>query len=267
MKTVEVEKREIDRRAFLRRSVLENDYSYSISADSEIVCDGKRIAVLERLRLEDVSAMRWAVKHVQINKDYRTSGLNTNSTIFGFSPREPLRKDFCSATRMATAEPKQHSVFVDFAKFADAKYRQHFPETYQEHCKLLEDTVKDEWLLSGTVFTSGIVNDQNALKYHCDNGNFKNTCSVMLVLRNGMQGGDLILPEYNCKIICDDACLFIFDGQSVMHGVNEMRGRAGQYRYSVVFYSLQQMQHCQSLAHELKRIRELKTKRERAQAS
>jgi hypothetical protein len=265
MKRVDLKRHEINDRDFLKRSVIEDDYTQTIFPDSKLYLDGKQIAIIEKLPLQDVATMRWAAKNVKTFKDYRTDGLNTNSTIFGFSPREPLRKDFCGATAMATKEPRHHSVFVNFANYADKKYREHFPAEYKTHCESLEDTVRDEWLLNGTVFTSGIVNDHNPLKYHYDRGNLKGSLSVMLVLRSGIVGGDLVFPEFKCKLLCDDACLFIFDGQGFVHGVTEMRGRAGSYRYSIVYYSLNGMKYCLSPEEELSRIRKLKTQREKGQ--
>jgi hypothetical protein len=59
----------------------------------------------------------------------------------------------------------------------------------------------------------------------------------------------------------------MFDGQSVLHGVTPItKTNPDAVRYSIVYYSLQQIWNCLPLSEEVARIRNLKTKRERARA-
>jgi len=118
--------------------------------------------------------------------------------------------------------------------------------------------------MEGTPFTSGIVNKNNPLKYHHDSGNFKNVLSNMIVLKRGVKGGRLSCPEYDIKFECDDNCVVIFDGAQILHGVTPIIKPEGEetYRYSVVYYSLEQMWKCDSVNEEVKRIRKVKKERE-----
>jgi hypothetical protein len=209
-------------------------------------------------------ALRWAVKTIDYEETTRTNGLKTRSAIFGFSPRVTMRKDFCSATAMSRNFPKQHHVICGFAQELIKIYQTHFSETLERHYQHCNLKVKDEWKLPGTPFTSGIVNKNNPLKYHHDAGNFKNVLSNMIVLKRGVAGGHLACPEFDLKFKCDDNHVVIFDGAQILHGVTPIIKPEGDdcYRYSVVYYSLEQMWNCENINEEVKRIRKVKKERE-----
>jgi hypothetical protein len=208
--------------------------------------------------------LRWAVKNIDYEETTRTNGLKTRSAIFGFAPRVTMRKDFCSATAMSRNFPKQHYVICKFAEELVKLYEKHFPDTLERHYKMVGDKVKDEWKLSNTPFTSGRVNKNNPLKYHHDAGNFKNVLSNMIVLKRGIGGGRLACPEFDLKFECSDNHVVIFDGAEILHGVTPFIKQEGDdtYRYSVVYYSLEQMWNCENINEEVKRIRTVKKERE-----
>jgi hypothetical protein len=165
---------------------------------------------------------------------------------------------------MARNFPKQHFVICDFSRELTKLYEEYFPETLKRHYELTEQKVRPEWKLEGTPFTSGIVNKNNPLKYHHDAGNFKTVLSNMIVLKRGVKGGRLACPEYDIKFECADNHVVIFDGQQILHGVTPIikPGDEKAYRYSVVYYSLEQMWNCDSVNEEVKRIRKVKKERE-----
>ena len=80
---------------------------------------------------------------------------------------------------------------------------------------LLAQKVLPSWLLPGGVYTSGIINYNNYLNYHVDNGNFDNAYSAMLVFKKHTEGGYLMLPEYDVGIECADNSLLIFQGVTI----------------------------------------------------
>jgi len=119
-----------------------------------------------------------------------------------------------------------------------------------------------------SIFTSGIVNENNPLKYHFDTGNFKDVFSCMVVFKNGVENGFLSLPEYDVGFQLPNNSIFLFDGQGILHGVTPItRQTPESYRYSVVYYSLKRMWQCLEIDEELARIRKKKTSRERARAN
>ena len=62
----------------------------------------------------------------------------------------------------------------------------------------------------------------------------------------------------------EDNTLTIFNGQDILHGVSTIEyNNEHAYRYSVVYYSLEQMWKCEPLGQEIDRIRKVKTEREK----
>lgn len=142
-------------------------------------------------------------------------------------------------------------------------YYTNAPEVFSKHNKTTLDNVEGEWVIPKTPFTSGIINKNNPLKYHFDTGNFRDVYSAMVVFKKDIDGGYLSLPEYNVGMKLQSNSVFLFDGQSVLHGVTPIKRKDPvAYRYSIVYYSLRQMWNCDPLNEELARIRQVKTERE-----
>lgn len=264
MKILEINSRPIVTSDYKMRSAIESDSSNLIDYDCLITVDGKPKILYAKINA-DTSHLRWAVKNIEYQETLRTNGLKTRSAVFGFSPRVTMRKDFCSATAMSRNFPKQHHVICDFAKELTKLYQEYFPETLERHYEVAKGKIKSEWTLTGTPFTSGIVNKNNPLKYHHDAGNFKNVLSNMIVLKRGVIGRRLVCPEFDVKFECDDNHVVIFDGAKILHGVTPIikpEGDENCYRYSVVYYSLEQMWNCDHVNEEVKRIRRVKKERE-----
>ncbi len=265
MKILEIKPKTVEFKQFKMRSAVEEDCSQLIDYDCIITVDGKPKILYCKIPNDSTKNIRWAVKTIDYEETTRTNGLKTRSAIFGFSPRVTMRKDFCSATAMSRNFPKQHHVICSFAKELIKLYQSYFSETLEKHYNYADTKVKEEWKLPGTPFTSGIVNKNNPLKYHHDAGNFKNVLSNMIVLKRGVKGGRLACPEFDVKFECDDNCVVIFDGAQILHGVTPIIKPAGDenaYRYSVVYYSLEQMWNCENVNEEVKRIRKVKKERE-----
>lgn len=268
MKTLFLEKRNLDLQEFKKRMALERDYTTLFTDDVKICTpDGQPVILYKRLE-GNLEQLRNAVLRIRYEKDTRTSGLKTHSAIFGYNPRNIIRKDYCSATRMAYSQPEEHTVLVNFAETLSQLYAQEFPGVFAAHQALTEEKILPQWRIGNTPFTSGIVNKNNPLKYHFDAGNFAGVLSNMIVLRNSTNGGYLSCPEYDCAFAANDSTVILFDGQKILHGVTPIQRTSLQsYRYSVVYYTLQQMWQCKTPQEEIQRIRDKHTKRERKRAT
>ena len=107
------------------------------------------------------------------------------------------------------------------------------------------------------------MNKNNPLKYHLDSGNFKGVLSNMIVFKKGTSGGHLVIPQLDLALEVVDNSLTIFNGQEILHGVSPIEyDETDGYRYSVVYYSLEQMWKCDPIDDEIVRIRQMKTERE-----
>lgn len=262
MKTLELKPKKLEFSKFKQRTALESDAKQIIDYDCMVTENGQPIILYAKLDF-NTDDLRWAMKRVNFQRSDRTGGLKTNSAIFGYSPKVALRKDFCSATSMATKQPKEHFIITNFAHKLSKVYEKYFPDTFAEHKKVTQDKILDQWVIPGTPFTSGIVNKDNPLKYHHDSGNFKGVLSNMIAFKRGMEGGRLACPEYDIKFEIQDNTVVIFDGQSILHGVTPFKKTSPDgYRLTAVYYSLEQMWKCDDVNKELLRIRQVKRERE-----
>ncbi len=262
MKKIHVQRRPVDLKEFTYRVAERGDCTKVISKPTQVF-EGDRLKIVYVEMRERLPSVVHALKTINYERNFRTGGLPTNSRILGYSPRSTLRKDFCSSTSLAVANPREHSTIAAGAKVAERYYRELNPTLHEAHKKIAVEKVKDNWRIDGSVFTSGIINKNNPLRYHFDTGNFKDVWSAMIVFKDGVQGGGLNVPEYDLHFTLNDHSILMFDGQGLLHGVTPFKLTNPQgYRYSIVYYSLRQMWNCLPPEEELKRIRKIKTERE-----
>lgn len=262
MKKIHVQKRNLDLKEYTYRVAAPKDCGTVISKPTQIY-EGEELKIVYCEMSERLHALVKALETINYERSFRTGGLPTNSRIFGYSPRSTLRKDFCSTTSLASQFPKEHSAIAGHAKIADKYYGKWNPDLHISHKTTTQEKVRQDWQLEDSVFTSGIVNKNNPLRYHFDTGNFKGVWSAMMVFKDGVEGGGLNVPEYGLHFSLNDHSLLMFDGQGLLHGVTPFRLlKPSGYRYSIVYYSLRQMWNCLPPAAELDRIRKVKTQRE-----
>lgn len=264
MKTVYLTKKDIDYVELIKHSAQETDYEtllegdvIGVDADSNEV-----IFVSKQLEFDDREIMA-ALENIKYETNTRTAGLKTTSRIFGYNPRNAIRKDFCSVASLAVKQPREHALVCRYGALIAGLYAEHTPEAFERHKQVMEEQVLNEWAIKNTPFTSGIINKNNPLKYHHDKGNFEGLYSCMVVFKRDVRGGHLSLPEYGVGVALPHNSVFMFDGQSVLHGVTpitKLSDRAA--RYSIVYYSLKQIWRCLPLTEELARIRNKKMERE-----
>jgi hypothetical protein len=262
MKRLDIERKQIDKRDFIRRTAKLSDVSKHINEDV-VIYENNEPVLLYRTLPKKPTDVRWAVKNIKYAKSKRTHGLVNTSAVFGYNPRQENKHDYCSATAMGVNYPKQHYIISRYAKEVAKFYHEFFPRIYNEHKERVKKDVKKEWRIFDSVFTSGIVNKNNQLKYHYDSGNFKNVFSNMIVFKGDVMGGHLVIPELDISLEVADNSLTIFDGQDYLHGVSPIEYlHQDSYRYSVVYYSLERMWQCMTVDEEIARIRTKKMQRE-----
>ncbi len=267
MNHLHLSKKPLNFKEYVKRSALEGDVSTVITEDTLVYCEGKPVILYARLQT-DLSQLLASVQKIKYEKNKRTTGLVTESAIFGYNPRNVIRKDFCSATGMAYNSPADHAIIAGFGVELTKLYQEFFPETYETHSGFVDEKISPDWKIKDTPFTSGIVNRNNPLKYHFDSGNVKNVLSNMVVLKKDVQGGGLACPEFDLLFECANNTVMLFDGQQILHGVTPIRKTSpNAFRYSVVYYTLLQMWQCLPIGEEIARIRKIHTQRERNRAA
>jgi len=260
---IDVERRGVALAEYKKRSAVEDDYDRLITNDCALYEDGKLI-LLYITPTESLEWVRDVCNRIPYSLQSRTGGMVTTSRVFGFEPRKALRKDFCSATKLAGEFPREHTALMDAGKLIAQYYSDLNPSLYCYHDAMSEKNLNAQYRVDGMPFTSGIVNKNNPLKYHFDAGNYKAVWSGMITLKDGIEGGHLALPEFGLGIELKDSTFFMFDGQGILHGVTPIRRqRVDAMRYTIVYYSLKQMWKCETVTDELLRIRKRRTEREK----
>jgi len=265
MKTILVErKQDFKYKDYIRRTAVESDYSTLIKEDCTLMDKdtGKLIGVY--IVMPKISSkLLKSLLTIKYDTNKRLAGLITRSRIFGYKPREKIRNDFCTSSMLAKDNPQEHAIICNFAKEITKFYKKHCGEIYQEHADLTRDKLLPEWTIGDTPFSSGIVNKNNALHYHFDSGNFKDVYSNMVAFKSNTTGGYLSIPEYDIALEIANNSLVLFDGQKILHGVTPIKLLSeNAYRFSIVYYSLQQMWKCEPLKKELARIKDVRTELE-----
>ena len=260
MQTLVLEKKKIDLREFVQRRANESDCATLLKDEFRVVDkETGKVVCLYIKPSEDADALSEifdCCTTVKYQETFRTSGLKTTSRIFGYNPRNAIRKDFCSITSFATEQPNQHAKIMSGGAIAAKHYALHNSELYSEHLKTTKERIVEDYRHADVPFTSGIINDNNPLCYHFDSGNFKDVWSAMIVLKKEIGGGYLSMPEYGVMCEVKDKSIFYFDGQSILHGVTPItKMRPDSRRFSIVYYSRRAMWNCAPLREEIARAR------------
>lgn len=253
-----------DLKQWVKRTAYDEDYNTFIKNDFILKENG--VPIIVYLKIPDFPSQQFldVLSRVKYLRGKRTTGTRTYSKIFGNMPRETIRKDYCSSTALAYEDPVGNKLICDYASELTKYYKKYCPQIFDYHRRMVQGNIRPEWVLEDSVFTSGIINKNNPLKYHFDRGNIRNAFSNMICLKKDCDGGHLSIPEFKLGLDISDKSLLIFDGQSLLHGVTPFKLTTSKgYRYTLVYYTLQQMWICQSPAEELERIKKRKTDREK----
>lgn len=256
-KSIFVRKNDLDLGLFKNRSAKIEDCTKFINESCKVFIDGK-LAIVYLCGLKDarLEKLRKSLMEIEYSKSTRTSGMVTTSRIFGYAPRNPLRNHTCRSTTLASEDPKNHAAICDGSALIEEYYRKENPELYSKHSTVSQEKLQDNWRMNGTVFTSGIANDCNPLRYHFDTGNYVGVWSGMIVLKKGVSGGYLACPEIDTTFECADKSIILFDGQGLLHGVTPItKEHPSGRRFSVVYYSLKGMWQCLEINDEIARMR------------
>lgn len=199
--------------------------------------------------------LRKAVQATKPTKSFRThKGLATQSTVYGAMPRHTFRNDYCRFTKASYKEKELFSIMNHGCELACEIYEKWFPEHYKAALAEVATQVPADWRHNTTPYLTININMNHAIKYHRDTGNFKGALSTVLILKEGIEGGQLVVPEYGFTLSQRDGAFSLFEGQRILHGVLPIKKTTPTgYRASVVYYSLSGMKNCYPYQEELKR--------------
>lgn len=214
---------------------------------------------------EPLGPLRRAFRSFPMGTTHRRggAGFGNRSTTFGYVSRDIIKmRDGCRACAAAAAAPDQHATIVAAAAPMATLMSSLLPLRAGRDASRASDVVLADWRLPGSPWTSGVLNDTSPLPYHYDRNNL-DTWSAMVVVRRGVDGGYLHVPEYDLVVDCRDGDVVFFPGWHFLHGVTPLRRTAKDgYRFSAVFYTVSRMTDCLPPAEEMAWARAHRTARE-----
>jgi hypothetical protein len=248
-----------------------DDVSELIDEDTVLTVDGVPVVAYYRdIEGMDVEPLRVALGKVQYTHAKRATGkkaMKPYSKIFGYQPRIPFRNKPCRIAGLALDAPDIHQLLEGWTGTIADLYTQIAPVAAEAHQAKTTEKIKEEFHLAGSMFTSGIVNKTSQLPYHFDAGNFKGAWSAMLGIKRWIEGGYLVVPEYDVALEIADGSMTFFDGQARLHGVTPIKklNEDGE-RYTIVWYSLEKMWMCLTAAEEVVEFNKRATQHARTRA-
>lgn len=244
----------------IKQTPTKADYNLVINEDTLFTKNGVTVGLYIKISQEHSKAIRQASLKTKYVKTYRThQALPTQSSVFGGLPRIALRNDYCRFSAQTKNEKTNANILFSFLPHLTEIYKQYLPTQYEHDLKVISENVNTDYVIKdNTPFTTANINVNHAIKYHKDTGNFRGNLSNVLILRDGIVGGELVFPEYGFALAQEDSYLAIFDGQSEIHGVMPIiKTKENPYRASIVYYTLENMKHCYPFKMEVARLQNL----------
>jgi hypothetical protein len=180
-----------------------------------------------------------------------------------------LRNDYCRFSAQSKNEKQNTNILFNFLPHLTEIYKTYLPKQYEHDLSIIKENVNTDYVIADTApFTTANINVNHAIKYHKDTGNFRGNLSNVIILRDGIIGGELVFPEYGFALAQEDSYLSIFDGQGEIHGVMPIsKTKENPYRASIVYYTLENMKHCYPFKMEVARLQNLASIRSNRRAS
>lgn len=230
-----------------------------IREEAIVTVDGEVVAIYKKAGY-DLTAITEACLNLKFPTSKRTNGLSNDTIYVNASPRNSRRTNMCRRTKFRFNQPRTHQLFLEYARKMAKDYRDHFRIQYAGQVKSIyaRQRVHRIYRIKGTPFTSAVINKNSALGFHRDQANTKDGISCMLCLKQGIAGGELILPELKIGFECHDGYILLFDGQKYIHGVTPIvQPQTGiGYRYTIVYYNNKGMALCLPPAQEIEFYRQ-----------
>lgn len=221
--------------------------------------------VLAYLKAPDVGTLRRAILSTPMTTTYRaSSGMSNSSRVFGMAPRKPTQwREGCAPTSLSVERPDVSAFLADYATSLASMLSEFYPVQAHADAVTIKQVLPEWRLTEDALWTSGVINRSSSLPYHFDTNNF-DAWSAMPVLRRGVTGGYLHIPEYDFVVECRDGMVLFWSGYQLLHGVTPMTvTQPDGYRYTVVYYALKGMKDCFTHAVEQQHARLKRTERER----
>ena len=253
----------------IKQSPSKEHYNKVITEDTVFTKNGKKVGIYMKVSHPLINEVRKASLETKYVKTYRArKALPTQSSVFGSLPRVPIRNDYCRYSAQTKKEKLNTQRLFSFMEVLTSIYKEYLPEQFEHDVNVISENVNNDYLLKeNQPFSTANINVNHAIKYHRDTGNFRGNLSNVLILKDGIIGGELVFPEYGFALAQGDSYLAVFDGQNEIHGVMPIIStKDNPYRASIVYYTLENMKHCYPFKMEVERLKKVSTERARKRA-
>ena len=188
----------------------------------------------------------------------RLSGIVSSNRVFGTLEPNKLRRRYgCTSAMLDQENPELTHLLGKISLSNFELFKEIDSQRAAEHERIVRNEIHPDWLIAGSPFTSGVINNSAALPYHKDSGNLIGSWSAMLAIRKNTNGGNLHLPEYGVTLAIPDRSVTIFNGQALWHGVTPMiAAKKDAYRFTIVWYAKKKICQCGSVKDEVSRAAE-----------
>lgn len=195
------------------------------------------------------------VRTAPVTTSTRASGIVNKRAVYGPQPRIEIRANCraCRFTRESFKDKQGFAVLAEALEFCAAQYQRMFPSSYEAALARVVKRVHRDWRWNKTPYLSINCNFNQTICCHLDSGNME-ALSTVLIVSEGVEGGELDLPELGISLAQKNGALTLFRGDSIIHGVRPFTRLAEEaFRCSIVFYTLEKMKVCQSFQEEIGR--------------
>ena len=114
MRTINLTKHEVEKKDFVKRPALRKDFKTLITESCILKHEDKIIGVYLVLPKTSKRLLK-AIKRIDIGgRNKRSGGIRSESRIFGNSPRDTMRKDYCSSAMLAHDFHYEHEMICSY---------------------------------------------------------------------------------------------------------------------------------------------------------
>jgi hypothetical protein len=183
------------------------------------------------------------------------------SQLFGYTPRVPLRRNWCAICAYAREHPELYQRLIAWGRTAVEIMTREVPDALADYWARVDAAgINRGWLLPGTPFSTAQINESSAVKYHYDAADVPDTWNCLFILNSQMVGGLTVLPRFRLAFSASGFAFCGFPTVAEIHGVTPLVKRSPDaFRYAMIFYTMDGMKRCGTPEEELERVREWST--------
>lgn len=214
-------------------------------------------------------ALKAAIKAAPVLSSFRAAGTSQASAVYGVLPRVEIRASCraCRFTKTTFQDKKGFQAFADANEWVAEQYEKFFPRHYKAAVKDTS-TIHKDFRWNDTPYLTINCNFNQQIPCHRDSGNLKTALSTVLIISEGVTGGELDCPELGLSLAQLNGGLTLFRGDEIVHGVRPFkRASDTAFRCSMVFYTMGGMKTCGSLQEEVARANFLECSKAKARFS